>query len=117
MADRIRVTSPIDGTQKSWHLSSGPQSSTCGHVHPVDAPASPRSRRQSMSIPADWLQVLDLIGTPRRGRAAPSQLASKEHRVPPRSLCLPDSCTRLSLEIAWLRLVAFQVLPVSQSLT
>ena len=36
-----------------------------------------------MSILADWRQVLDLIGTPLRERATSSQLASKEHRLPP----------------------------------
>ena len=35
-----------------------------------------------MSIPADWRQVLDLIGTPLRERATSSQLGSKEHRLP-----------------------------------
>jgi hypothetical protein len=36
-----------------------------------------------MSIPADWRQVLDLIDAPLRERATSTQLASKEHRLPP----------------------------------
>jgi hypothetical protein len=70
-----------------------------------------------MSIPADWRQVLDLIGTPLRERATSSQLASKDTVSRHRSLGLPISCTRLRLEIARLRFAASQVLPASQSLT
>src|SRR5207302_6877841 len=73
MADRMRVTSLIGGTDKIENPAeilrldpgTGPESLTGVRVEPDESPGSfPFPRRQSLSIPAAWPECLDFFDTP-----------------------------------------------------
>jgi hypothetical protein len=70
-----------------------------------------------MSIPADWRQVLISSARHSENGPHPRNLRQRSTVSRHRSLGAPISCTRLRSEIAWLRFVAFQVLPAGQSLS